>query len=481
MSIEHVDVLIVGAGISGVGAACRLQEECPGKTYAILEARDAIGGTWDQFRFPGVRSDSDMLTLSFRFRPWSGDRTLADGRTILDYVRDTARERGVDRQVRYGSRVVGADWSSADARWTVTVERDGGTTQLTCGFLYCCTGYFRYDHGHEPVLPGIADFAGTVVHPQDWPADLDCAGKQVVVIGSGATAVTLVPALAPTAGHVTMLQRSPSWVLSVPGRDPLLAGLRRVLPDRAAAAVGRVKNVAVQVALYQLSRRAPGLTARLLSTGVRRRLPAGYPVHRDFAPAYRPWDQRMCFVPDGDLFGAISSGRASVVTDRIEAFTPTGIRLGSGAELPADVVVTATGLALLVAGGMRLTVDGRPVDLASTVSYKGLMLSGVPNFALAFGYTNASWTLKVDLVSEYVCRLLAHMDAVGARVVTPLAPPAGPLRPLIELTSGYVVRDAGRLPRQGSAAPWQVNQNYPRDVRLLRHGPVTDAVEFSSP
>lgn len=419
-----------------------------------------------------------MLTLGYRFRPWRGDRTLARGADILQYVRDTAAERGVDAKVRYGHRVLAADWSGDDARWTVTVATPTGTTRLTCRFLYSCTGYYRYDAGYTPDLPGVHGFAGEIVHPQSWPADLDVAGKQVVVVGSGATAVTLVPALAPDAAHVTMLQRSPSYVMSLPGRDAAYAALRRRLPDRAAAAVGRVKNVTMQVVSYQLARRAPTLMARLLTGGVRKQLPAGYPVDRDFTPAYKPWDQRLCFVPDGDLFAAISSGRASVVTDRIAGFTRTGIRLGSGTELPADVVVTATGLSLLALGGMRLTVDGREVDLADTVAYKGVMLTGVPNFALALGYTNASWTLKVDLVSTYVCRLLAHLDRTGAKVVTPLPPPAGPLRPIIDLTAGYVLRGVDRLPRQGPVAPWRLHQNYPRDLLALRYGPVTDAVEF---
>jgi cation diffusion facilitator CzcD-associated flavoprotein CzcO len=419
-----------------------------------------------------------MLTLGYRFRPWPGDRTLAAGGDILDYVRATARERGVDAKVRYGHRVVAADWSGADARWTVTVETDAGTTQLTCGFLYSCTGYYRYDAGYTPDLPGVADFRGEIVHPQHWPAELDHTGKRVVVIGSGATAVTLVPAMAPDAAHVTMLQRSPSYVMSLPGRDAVYAALRRRLPDRAAAAVGRAKNVLMQVVSYQFARRAPKVMARLITGEVRKQLPAGYPVDKDFTPAYKPWDQRLCFVPEGDLFAAISSGKASVVTDRIAGFTPDGVRLASGSELPADVVVTATGLALLAIGGMRLTVDGGEVELADTVAYKGVMLTGVPNFALALGYTNASWTLKVDLASTYVCRLLRHLDRTGCRVVTPLPPPSGPFRPIIDLTAGYVLRGVDRLPRQGPSAPWRLYQNYPRDVLSLRHGPLTDAVEF---
>jgi monooxygenase len=475
---EHVDVLIVGAGISGVGAACQLQDRCPGKTYAILEARDALGGTWDLFRFPGVRSDSDMLTLGYAFRPWTGTSTLADGASIREYIRDTARERGIDAKIRYGHKVVAADWSSADRRWTVTVESDAGTVRLTCGFLYSCTGYYRYDEGFRPEFPGEAAFAGTVVHPQHWPADLDVRGKRVVVIGSGATAVTLVPALARDAAHVTMLQRSPSYVMSIPPFDVILDKLRRWLPEKLAIRIARGKNLLLQIGLYQFAQRAPRAARRALQGGVRKQLPAGYPVEKHFRPAYDPWDQRLCFVPDGDLFAAIRAGTASVVTDTIATFTADGIRLTSGAELAADVIVSATGLSLLAVGGMALSVDGTPVELADTVAYKGMMLTGVPNFALAIGYTNASWTLKIDLVSEYVCRLLTEMDRTGATVVTPQLPPPGPREPLLGLQANYVKRGIDRLPRQGPSAPWRLNQNYAKDVLLFRHGPVTDAVEF---
>jgi cation diffusion facilitator CzcD-associated flavoprotein CzcO len=475
---EHVDVLIVGAGISGIGAACHLQDRCPGKTWAILEARDALGGTWDLFRFPGVRSDSDMLTLGYGFRPWTGSSTLADGTSIRDYLRDTARERGIDTKIRYGHRVVAADWSSEDQRWTVTVESDSGRIEMSCGFLYSCTGYYRYDEGFRPEFPGEDRFSGPIVHPQHWPADLDHAGKRVVVIGSGATAVTLVPAMAADAAHVTMLQRSPSYILTLPSEDPLLASLRRLLPDRLATKVARVKNMVLQIAIYQFARRAPGTARKVLQDGVRRQLPPGYPVETHFRPAYNPWDQRLCLVPDGDLFAAISAGSVTMVTDTIDTFTETGIRLASGAELDADIIVSATGLSLLAAGGMALSVDGAPVAMSDTVTYKGMMLSGVPNFALAIGYTNASWTLKVDLVSEYVCRLLAEMERTGHTVVTPLAPPPGPRRPLLNLQANYVKRSLDALPRQARSRPWRINQNYAKDVMLLRHGPVTDAVEF---
>ena len=472
VTAEHLDVLIVGAGLSGIGAACHLARECPDRTYAVLEARDAIGGTWDLFRYPGVRSDSDMFTLGYSFRPWPGDKTLADGASILDYVRATAREHGVEDKVRYAHKAVAADWDGS--RWTVRVA---GRPDLTCDFLFTCTGYYSYDQPYAPVFPGAGDFAGRIVHPQQWPADLDHAGKRVVVIGSGATAVTVVPAMAETAAHVTMLQRTPSWVVSLPSRDRLADALRRRLPARAAASVVRWKNVLLMTASYQLSRRRPALMKRLIRSGIRKQLPA-LATDPHFSPPYDPWDQRLCFVPDGDLFTAIRSGRAAVVTDRIDRFTRTGIRLASGTELPADIVVSATGLTLLALGGMRLTVGGRPVDLADTVAYKGMMLSGVPNFALAIGYTNASWTLKCDLVSTYVCRLLNHMARTGAQVVTPQRPPAGPLEPIIDLTAGYVLRGVDHLPKQGPATPWRLHQNYPRDLLALRHGPLTDGVVF---
>jgi monooxygenase len=480
---SHVDVLIVGAGLSGIAAACHLQAECPGKTYAILEAREGIGGTWDLFRYPGVRSDSDMFTLGYSFRPWPGAQAIADGPAILRYVRDTAAERGVDRHIRFHHRVRAAEWSSDDACWRVEAERTdtGEAVRLTCGFLLTCTGYYRYDEGFTPPLPGAERFRGRIVHPQQWTEDVDWAGQRVVVIGSGATAVTLVPALAREAAHVTMLQRSPSYVLSLPGRDPLAERLRARLPARLAHPIVRWKNVLVTMATYQLSRRRPALMKRLLRAGAIRQLPAGYDVDTHFKPQYDPWDQRLCLVPDGDLFRAIADGRASIATDRIDAFTERGIRLASGKELEADLVVTATGLNMLALGGMRLAVDGRPVELRDTLTYKGLMLSDVPNLAIALGYTNASWTLKCELICEYVCRLLRHMDAHGYRQATPRPRAAGATQPLLDLSSGYVQRSIAAFPRQGSEAPWLVHQNYLRDIRLLRHGPVDDAMEFAGP
>ncbi|NEK58671.1 NAD(P)/FAD-dependent oxidoreductase [Geodermatophilus sabuli] len=476
-AVEHVDVLIVGAGLSGIGAACHLQRESPGRSYAVLEAREAIGGTWDLFRYPGVRSDSDMFTLGYSFKPWTEARAIADGGSIRRYVQDTAREHGVEEHIRFSHRVVAAEWSSAAARWTVTAERvdTGETVRLSCSWLSVCSGYYRYDEGFRPEFPGEERFAGPVVHPQHWPDDLDWTGKRVVVIGSGATAVTLVPSLAERAAHVTMLQRTPSYVLALPGRDPLADALRRRLPARAVYPVVRWKNVLVSMASYQFSRRRPAAMRRFLQQAARRQLPEGFDVATHFGPPYDPWDQRLCLVPDGDLFAAIRAGRADVVTDRIASFTETGIALESGAELAADVVVSATGLVLLPIGGMTLTVDGEPVQLSDRVSYKGMMVSGVPNFAMTIGYTNASWTLKADLVARYVCRLLDHMAATGSDTCTPVAPPEGGTAPFIGLTSGYVQRSLAALPRQGARAPWRLHQNYVRDLLLMRRGPLADA------
>jgi cation diffusion facilitator CzcD-associated flavoprotein CzcO len=478
---DHVDVLIVGAGLSGVAAAWHLRERCPAKTFAILEARDVIGGTWDLFRYPGVRSDSDMYTLGYSFRPWTSGRSFADGPSIRSYVRETAAERGIEPRIRFGHRVLRAAWSSADARWTVEAERvaTGETVRLTCGFLFACTGYYRYDAGHTPTLPGIENFRGRVVHPQAWPDDVEYADRQVVVVGSGATAVTLVPVLAERAAHVTMLQRSPSYVMSLPGEDALAARLRRRLPPRVAHTTIRWKNVLITRAIYTLSRRAPGRARAVLRGGAAARLPAGYPVDVHFNPRYDPWDQRLCLVPDGDLFAAIAQGRASVVTDAIAGFSADRVELASGASLQADLLVTATGLTMLAVGGIALSVDGRDVDLADTVAYRGLMLGGVPNFALAMGYTNASWTLRCELVARYVCRLLDHMDAHGVAIATPRIP-AGPTQPLLTLTSGYVRRAAPDLPRQGARDPWRIHQDYLRERRLLLRGPVTEGMDFAS-
>ncbi len=485
MPTEHLDVLIVGAGLSGIGAAHHLQQRCPGKSYAILEAREDIGGTWDLFRYPGIRSDSDMHTLGYRFRPWTEAKAIADGPSILRYVRDAAREGGIESKIRLRHRVVDAEWSSADARWTVDAERadTGETVTLTCGFLFVNSGYYRYDEGYTPDFPGLDGFAGEVIHPQHWPEDLDYAGKRVVVIGSGATAMTLVPALAKDAARVTMLQRSPTYVVSMPGEDGLANLLRRCLPDRVVYPIVRWKNVALQGISYRLSRRRPELMKKLLRRGVVRALPPGYDVDTHFKPRYNPWDQRLCLVPDADLFEALGNGSAEIVTDRIATFTADGIELESGRELKADVVVTATGLNLLFLGGMRVSIDGEEPDMARALTYKGMMLSGFPNFAYTLGYTNASWTLKADLTSEYVCRLLNHMGARGHRICTPeVNDPSVTEEPLLDFTSGYVLRSIDQLPKQGSKEPWKLRQNYPVDLRMLRHGPIADGViRFSNP
>ena len=475
--MEHLDVLIVGAGLSGIGAAHHLQTSCPWARYAILEARGAIGGTWDLFRYPGIRSDSDMYTLGYPFRPWTGEKAIADGGSILQYIRDTAAESGIDDQIRFHHRITSADWSTADARWTITAERTdtGETVVLTCGFLFSCTGYYRYDHGYQPDFAGTDRFAGTIVHPQDWPTDLDVSGRRIVVIGSGATAVTLVPALAESAAHVTMLQRSPSYVASVPSINPAAQLLRRVLPDRWSGSIVRWMMALGTQALFQLSRRRPGLMKRMLRKGIERELPEGYDIDTHFTPRYDPWDQRLCAVADGDLFAAIRSGAASVVTDYIETFTETGLRLASGDELEADVVVTATGLEVLFLGDIRVSVDGAAVDLPSRLTYKGMMLEGVPNLALAFGYTNASWTLKADLTCDYVCRLLNLMRDRGVEQCTPRnRDGAVPQGSMLGLSSGYVQRSVDRLPKQGSRDPWQVHQSYLRDWRITKRGALVD-------
>jgi cation diffusion facilitator CzcD-associated flavoprotein CzcO len=477
-------VVIVGAGLSGIGAGFHLQENCPGKTYAILEAREESGGTWDLFRYPGIRSDSDMYTLGYSFRPWTDAKAIADGPSILSYVRQTAAEAGIDRKIRFRHRVVGAEWSTEEARWTVRAQRTDTDeiVRLTCGFLLMCSGYYRYDEGYTPDFAGVERFAGQIVHPQHWTEDIDYAGKCVVVIGSGATAVTLVPALARSAAHVTMLQRSPSYVVTRPAQDAIADRLRGALPARLAYSLVRWKNVLLTMLVFQLSRRRPQVIKRLIRKGLEQQLPAGYDIDTHFTPRYNPWDQRMCLVPDGDLFDALRTGRASVVTDHIDTFTETGIRLRSGAELEADLVVTATGLNLLALGGMSIAVDGRDVELSETMSYKGMMLGGVPNLAMTFGYTNASWTLKCDLTCEYVCRVLNHMDARGYRQCVPENRDRSvAAEPFIDFSSGYVTRAISQFPKQGSKAPWRLYQNYALDILSLRYAAVEDgSLQFSS-
>ena len=474
---EHVDVLIIGAGLSGIGAAARLVQEHPQRSYAVLEARAASGGTWDLFRYPGVRSDSDMFTMGYRFRPWRSNQALADGPSILDYVRATAREYGVDRRTRFQHRVTAAAWDSATARWTVTAQTPEGPVVMSADFLWSCSGYYDYDEPYRPELPGLEEFAGTVVHPQHWPDDLDTTGRRVVVIGSGATAMTLVPALADAgAGQVTMLQRSPTYVLSLPGTDPVAERLRRWLPERLSYWLLRWKNIGLAVAGFQVSRRWPELAKKVLRDGAAKRLPEDYPVDVHFRPAYDPWDQRLCMVPDGDLFRTVREGRVDIVTDTIDSFTEKGVRVGSGDELLADVVVTATGFNLKIMGGVDLLVDGEQVDLRDRMAYRALMFSGVPNFAFTIGYTNASWTLKADLVADYVCRLLGHLDAHGLRTAVPVPDPGVGEAPFMDFTPGYVRRSEHLLPKQGDRAPWRLRQNYFHDVRSIRRSRIDDGV-----
>ncbi len=480
---EHLDVLVVGAGISGIDAGFHLQRRLPEKSFAILEARGGLGGTWDLFRYPGIRSDSDMYTLGFPFRPWTSDRSIADGDSIRTYVQETAREYGIDSRIRFHHRVLGAEWSSQDERWTVEVQRTdtGARTHLTCSFLFMCSGYYRYDQGYAPQFPGAERFRGRIVHPQFWPEDIDYAGKRVVVIGSGATAVTLVPALAREAEHVTMLQRSPSYVVSLPAEDSLARTARRFLSPERAYSLIRWKNVLVAMLFFQLSRRRPDLIKRLIRRGVQRRLPPGYDVEKHFTPRYDPWDQRLCLVPDADLFEAIGAGRASVVTDQIDTFTESGIRLASRGELEADLVVTATGLILQPLGGAMLRVDGQPVELPSTLIYRGCMFTDIPNFAMVFGYTNASWTLKADLTCQFVCRLLRHMEDHGYARCTPRNHDASmPTEPFVDFSSGYFQRSLNQLPKQGAKRPWRLNHNYLIDTVSLRRSPIEDgALEFT--
>ena len=473
MSSQHTDVLIVGAGLSGIGAACHLAADLPGTSYEIVEARGSSGGTWDLFRFPGVRSDSDMFTLGFPFRPWLAGQAIADGADILSYVRETAAEYGVDAKISYHSKVISADWSAAQTRWTVVTQdtRTGARTERTCGFLYLCSGYYSYEQGYTPDWPGRDSFAGPIVHPQEWPEDLDLAGRRVVLIGSGATAATILPAIAGTAASVTMLQRSPSYIMSMPNADPIADLLRKLLPAGRAYRAIRWKNARTATLIYQLCRRYPARARAALQRGAARQLPDGFDVATHFTPAYDPWDQRMCLVPDGDFFAAIKSGKAAVVTDHIEEFNATGIRLRSGAQLDADVIITATGLNLLPLGGIGLSLDGTPVRVPQRVAYKGMMLEGVPNMAFAIGYTNASWTLKVDLVAGYVVRTLRQMRDRGYAVVTPRVSGAMTKSPFIDMSSGYFERSRDTLPLQGDRAPWRLRQHYFKDSRLFR-GPV---------
>jgi cation diffusion facilitator CzcD-associated flavoprotein CzcO len=477
---EHFDVLIVGAGISGIDAAYRLRERNPHLSFAILEGRDALGGTWDLFRYPGIRSDSDIVTLGFPFRPYRGDRAIVDGASIRTYVEETAHHYGIDRAIRFGHRVVAADWSTPQARWTITCERGGDTVTMTCSFLLGCAGYYDYGHAYQPQWPGMESFQGRIVHPQFWSDDIDVTGARVVVIGSGATAVTLVPALAKRAAHVTMLQRSPSYIAAMPSRDAIAVALRARLPLRLADALVRWKNIAIGIYIFRLARSRPERFRTMLRNGVLQAFGAAYePALHDvdvhFNPTYKPWDQRLCLAPDGDLFRAFESGRASIVTGAIAEFVPQGVRLEGGRIIPADVVVSATGLSMQLLGGVVMTIDGESLEVSKRLVYKGTMLEGVPNFAFAFGYTHASWTLKVDLTMRYVSRLIRYLQQRNLTTVTPVASGVEPSEPLLGLTSGYVQRAAAMLPKRGPF-PWRVHENYFLDRLSLRYGRIDDGV-----
>ena len=476
MSVTEIDVLIVGAGLSGVGAAHHLQERCPDKSYAIIEAREAMGGTWDLFRYPGIRSDSDMYTFGYNFRPWTDGKVFADGPNIRRYVEDTAREGGIDQHIRYGRRMIRADWDSETARWTITARtgETGGSETYVCRFLINCTGYYRYDQGYMPDFPGIEDFKGAVIHPQQWDESYDYAGQKVVIIGSGATAVTLVPAMAKTAASVTMLQRSPTYIAARPARDGFADFLRKVLPGRAAYAITRMRNVLMGMFFYWLSQTHPNVVKRMIRKGLVKELGEDFDIDRHLTPTYNPWDQRFCLAPDGDFFQSLRDGEADIVTDQIDTFTETGIRLKSGEHLEADLVIPATGLQMLLAGGAQFSVDGEAYQPNEAYTYRGMQLSGLPNMALAFGYTNASWTLKVDLTFERVCRLLKHMDKTGADYCVPVPPDDIEPLPLLGFSSGYIQRALPDLPRQGSKPPWRTYQNYIQDMLAIRYGRLDD-------
>ena len=485
MALEHFDVLVVGAGISGIGAGYHLQTYSPNRSYAILEGRERLGGTWDLFRYPGIRSDSDMYTLGYSFRPWKEAKAIADGPSILNYLEQTARDHGIDRHIRYRHQVKRAAWSTDTATWTVDVERgpEKELVQYSCNFLFMCSGYYNYAEGYTPEFAGADRFKGDIVHPQFWPENLDYSGKRVVVIGSGATAVTLVPEMAKTAAHVVMLQRSPTYVVSRPEEDRIANWLRRRLPAMMAYGITRWKNVLLGMYFFNMCRKKPDRAREFILKGVREQLGPDYDVDTHFTPKYNPWDQRLCLVPNGDLFEAIKKGDASVVTDHIDSFTETGIKLKSGKELDADVIVTATGLKLQLLSGLEVTVDGKRMDLSKTFAYKGMMYSDVPNLASAFGYTNASWPLKADLTSAYLCRLLNHMEKTGLRQATPrVTDPALEEEPWLDFTSGYVQRSIDEFPKQGTKAPWKLYQNYALDIVSLKFGSIEDsAMEFSNP
>ncbi|MBX9796226.1 NAD(P)/FAD-dependent oxidoreductase [Sphingomonas sp.] len=478
--MEHVDVIVVGAGISGIGAGYHLQAKAPDRSYMILEGRPAIGGTWDLFRYPGIRSDSDMYTLGYSFEPWTEAKAIADGPAILNYVRRVAAKYGIDRHIRFNHHVAAARWSTPDARWIVTARHEGRDVEYSCNFLFMCSGYYNYARGHSPEFAGAESFKGQIIHPQFWPEDLDYAGKRVVVIGSGATAVTIVPEMARTAAHVTMLQRSPTYVVSRPSEDAWANWLRSVLPSKLAYGLVRWRNVLFQLYFFNAARKNPAEAKKRVLDMLAEHLPPDT-IAQHFTPRYNVWDQRLCLVPDADMFDAIKRGSASVVTDTIDRFDETGIRLNSGQHLDADIIVTATGLELQLLSDVAFTVDGRAADLSQSFNYKGMMYSDIPNLASSFGYTNASWTLKADLTCGYVCRLLNTMRQRGLRQATPRIKEDLQPQPFLDFTSGYVTRAMERFPKQGDKAPWRVHQNYAKDLVSLRFGSVDDHMDFSNP
>ena len=477
-ALEHFDVLFVGAGLSGIGAAYHLQQGSPGRSYVILEGREAVGGTWDLFRYPGIRSDSDMYTLGYSFRPWEEAKAIADGPSILRYVNDTADHYDIRRHIRFHHQVKKADWSSADARWIVEAERTDTKERIrfSCNWLHMCSGYYNYKDVYDPEFSGRDSFRGTVVHPQFWPEDLDYKDKKVVVIGSGATAVTIVPDMAKTAAHVVMLQRSPTYMVSRPSEDGIANFLRRHLPSKLAYGITRWKNVLLQMFFFNLARKRPAKVKEKLLDDVRKLLPEGYDVGTHFTPTYNPWDQRLCLVPDADMFEALSDGTASIVTGTIDRFCEEGIRLESGETIEADIVVTATGLKLQLLSDVAFTVDGEQRNLSKTLSYRGMMFSDVPNLSYSFGYTNASWTLKADLTGGYLCRLLNHLKKTGTDIALPAREPGIEEVPFLDFTSGYVQRARDILPKQGSKKPWKLYQNYALDMLSLKFASVEDGV-----
>ena len=480
--MEQFDTLIIGAGLSGIGAAVHHMRDCPNRSYAVLEARGRMGGTWDLFRYPGIRSDSDMHTLGYDFKPWTDGKAIADGPAILEYIKETATQYGVDDHIKYNAKVVSLDWDSGSARWRVThVDADGNASKLTANFIISAPGYYNYDQGHNPDFAGREDFNGEIIHPQHWPENFDYACKKIVVIGSGATAVTLVPTLAETAQHVTMLQRSPTWIASRPDTDWVANFLRKILPEKLAYKLTRKKNIAYSRYIYNMAQNKPQKTGDYLLKQIRKELGEDFDVEKHFTPNYNPWDQRLCLVPNADLFKSMKAGKADVVTDHIERFTEDGILLKSGEMLDADVIVTATGLSVLIGGGAEISIDGTPQDLSQKFGYRGLMFSDVPNVVSIFGYTNASWTLRADLISRYGCRLMQYMDANGLDSVTPIAPKDLIPRPWIDFDAGYITRVADQLPKQGDRDPWQNRQDYKFDLTTLMDADVAqDGLVFAA-